>query len=148
MLAVGGIGSGRRELVRFEVPLDARYVGLVRGVAATVVAAVPDVEEDRIDDVRVAVSEACTLVGASEARGAGGAALVLTCAIDGGWVRVEVSSTGRPSAGTAGSGVGPEPGWGPRLLEALVDEVVIVDGEEPTVRLGVRGTPRREDPTP
>lgn len=127
--------------MRFEVPLDARYVGLVRGVAATVVASVPEVDEDRIEDVRVAVSEACTLVGAAEARAPGDAALVLTCAVDDGWLRVEVSATAaRPAPDRPGSTDPREPAWGPQLLEALVDEVVIGGDGRPTVRLGVRGT--------
>jgi hypothetical protein len=131
--------------VRFEVPLDARFVGLVRGVAATIVAAVPEVDEERIDDVRVAVSEACTLVGAGEARGSAGAALVMTCALDDGWLRLEVSST----AGIPAPGGDPRPTWGVQLLDALVDEVTIRGKGPPTVCLGLRTTaPRRDGPPP
>lgn len=134
--------------MRFEVPLDARFVGLVRGVAATVVAAVPEIDEDRIDDVRVAVSEACTLVGAVEARGPVGAALVMICALDDGWVRLEVSSTA-PAPAPPAAGGDAQPSWGAQLLEALVDEVAIGGDGTPRVCLGVRTTaPPRDGPTP
>jgi len=53
--------------VELDVPARAEYVRVVRMVVAALAATTRDLDEDRIDDLRLAVSEACALaVGAGE----------------------------------------------------------------------------------
>jgi serine/threonine-protein kinase RsbW len=47
-------------LVELEIPAKAEYVGLVRTVVASVAADRRDLDDDRVADLKLAVSEACT----------------------------------------------------------------------------------------
>ena len=47
-------------LVELEVPARAEFVGLARMVVATVASGWNDLAPERVDDLRLAVSEACT----------------------------------------------------------------------------------------
>ncbi len=48
--------------VTFDVPARAEYVGLLRMLVAALAADRRDLDDDRLDDLRLAVSEACGLV--------------------------------------------------------------------------------------
>ena len=53
--------------VELDLPARADYVRVVRMVVAALAAATRDLDDDRIDDLRLAVSEACTLaIGAGD----------------------------------------------------------------------------------
>jgi serine/threonine-protein kinase RsbW len=77
-------------VVTLTVPATSGYVSLLRSVAAGVAARV-DLDLDRIEDVRLAVSEACAVVLADAPAGA-----VLTLRLHPGVeaLRVEVSAPG------------------------------------------------------
>lgn len=49
-------------MVEFEVPARVEYVGLLRMLVSSLAAARRDLDDDRLDDLRLAVSEACNLV--------------------------------------------------------------------------------------
>ena len=101
--------------VELVVPADAAYVGLVR----LVVSATASSALGEVDDLLVAVSEACTLA----VRG-GGESMTVACDVDASAVTVFVDGV-RP-AGDVGE-IDPY-----QLMRALVDEVSTGDG---TVRL-------------
>ena len=48
------------QVVELEIPARAEYVGLVRTVVASVAAERRDLDADRVHDLKLAVSEACT----------------------------------------------------------------------------------------
>jgi serine/threonine-protein kinase RsbW len=81
---------GTDDLVTLTVPAASGYVSLLRSVAAGVAARV-DLDLDRIEDVRLAVSEACAVVLADAPVGA---VLTLTLRPGPEALRVEVSAPG------------------------------------------------------
>lgn len=101
--------------IELVVPASGEYVGLVRMVVSAMVS--PAVED--VDDLLVAVSEACTL-----AVHGGSASMTIGCAVEASRVVVSVDGVG---AVTTGAEIDPY-----QLMRALVDEVSMEDG---TVRL-------------
>jgi len=90
-------------------------------------------EPDRVDDLVVAVSEACTNAIEAQLRIGELSPIELTCSVDGGVLEVRVQDRG---AGFAPDDLRPRPplhdpghlelerGWGIQLMRALVDELV------------------------
>src|ERR1700730_8734776 len=72
--------GGGGETFELEVPARVEYVRLVRMLVASLAASRRELDEDRLDDLRLAVSEACTLAGegAGAAEGVDGR-LVISC---------------------------------------------------------------------
>jgi serine/threonine-protein kinase RsbW len=104
------------ELVRLDIPAQPAFVGVARAVVATVATSVEGIDDDRLEDLRLAVSEACT--NAVEDREAGHR-VVLSCLLDDDHldVRIEDASDGFSAEALA------ERGWGLQLINALVDDV-------------------------
>jgi anti-sigma regulatory factor (Ser/Thr protein kinase) len=113
-------------------------------VARTVVAAVAfsldGIGDDRLEDLRIAVSEACTTaVSAHRA-----STVVLRCLADDERFEVHIDdgagvlAEGPLATGSADEG---EAGWGLQLIRALVDDVAYEDG------VGVRLVVNRGDDT-
>lgn len=104
------------ELVRLDIPAQPAFVGVARAVVATVATSVEGIDDDRLEDLRLAVSEACT--NAVEDRQAGHR-VVLSCLLgdDHLEVRIEDASDGFSAEALA------ERGWGLQLINALVDDV-------------------------
>jgi anti-sigma regulatory factor (Ser/Thr protein kinase) len=116
------------ELVRLDIPAQPSFVGVARAVIATVAHTFEGLDDDRLEDLRLAVSEACT----SGVSAAGAERMVLRCLRDDDHleVRIEDSGRGLGSEGMAANG------YALQLLTALVDDVSFVDGPEGTaVRL-------------
>lgn len=122
------------ELVRLEVPAVPAFVGVARSVVAAVASAMEGIDEDRLEDLRVAVSEAVTSALESHRRGAVDDRIVLTCRSDGGrelHVVIEDRGSGMgvdadavPAApGPDAPPTAPEQAWGIQLIQALVDDV-------------------------
>lgn len=136
------------ELVRLEIPALPAFVGVARTVVAAVATSVRGIDDDRLEDLRIAVSEACT--NAVEAHQAVGMEqrVVLRCLIDPTnlEVRVEDSGSGFDPASVPTrppvidpAHPGPERGWGLLLIRALVDDVRFVPSDEGTaVHLSMR----------
>ena len=100
------------ELVSLDVPARPAFVGVARSVVASVVATVDGIDDDRMEDLRLAVSEACTnAIGDASGR------VVLTCSRTPSQLEVRVEG---PADGTD---AGVESGWGLQLISALVDDV-------------------------
>ncbi len=95
--------------VVLEVPARAEYVRLARMLVASIAASRPELDEERVDDLRLAVSEACALAVDSSRDDR----LVVTCMEEPDGLVVEV----RNGAMDVGDGLAHE------LIRALVDDV-------------------------
>ena len=144
------------QIVTLAIPPRPEYVAVARVVVTAAAAAATGLGSERLDDLRIAVSEACT--NAMEAHAAAELAhpIEVRCSVDSGGVRVTVRDRG---AGFDPTTVRPPPpmdhpdrllierGLGIPLLRALADHVEFTSGDEGTeVRLvvlpadGSRGT--------
>lgn len=108
------------ELVRLDIPAQPAFVGVARSVVSTVATSVEGINDDRLDDLRLAVSEVCT--GAVD--GGDGNRVVLRCVVDDEHLDVHIED----DDGGFSSEVMAEGGFGLTLIHALVDEVSIAAG--------------------
>lgn len=119
-----------------EVHLPARpeFVALARACVAEVAREAPGLPAERVEDLRVAVSEACT--NAIEAHGAGGIGddILVRCELSSRQLRVVVQDRGHgfdPShllllpTSTDPNLLGAERGFGVPLMRLLADDVEI-----------------------
>jgi serine/threonine-protein kinase RsbW len=124
--------DGVDQVVELEIPAKAEYVGLVRSVVASVAADRRDLDDDRVADLKLAVSEACTnAIEAYHARPVE-ERVVVRCFEDGERFEVRVDDRGagfdpgtlptHPPV-TDPSRLKFERGLGIPLIRALVDEV-------------------------
>ena len=105
------------ELVRLDIPAQPAFVGVARSVVATVATSVEGIDDDRLDDLRLAVSEACT--NAVDGNADGDRRVVLRCVLGDDAFEVHIEDAGDGfSAETIA-----ESGWGLQLITALVDDV-------------------------
>jgi serine/threonine-protein kinase RsbW len=132
------------ELVRLEIPATPAFVGVARTVVVAVATSVDGIDDDRLEDLRIAVSEACT--NAVETRPASGAdrRVVLRCLVDDAGLTVHIADAGGApvTPGDGGSDtLRTERGWGVQLIRALVDDVTFddLDAVALTMRLGAPG---------
>jgi anti-sigma regulatory factor (Ser/Thr protein kinase) len=117
--------------VHIEIPPRSQYVGVVRLALATL-ARSANLEEDAVDDIKIAVSEACTNAVVSNEKDASDQPVSISWSEDSARIVVEIGDRGRVYEGGA-----PEDSWDtgritPRitmsvaLLRALVDECEFV----------------------
>jgi anti-sigma regulatory factor (Ser/Thr protein kinase) len=128
---------GRVEVALLEVPALPAYVGVARAVVRAVAAMESRLDEDRLDDIRLAVSEVCTDAVARLDEAPEAAWVTLRCVRHPG--RFEVCVETPPPGSAAGPPAPFERRWSAELVRALVDEVD--DGEAGgfhVVRLAVR----------
>lgn len=122
------------EVVELEIPARPEFVALARLVVSALAATEAKLSDDRVDDLKIAVSEACT--NAIEAHGAVAMPdrVVLRCWADERALRVTIEDHGRgfdPAAlpdhppVTDPERLNFERGLGIPLIRTLVDEVEI-----------------------
>ena len=119
------------ELVRLELPAQPAFVGVARSVVAAVAGSLDGIDDDRLEDLRVAVSEACTNAIGAHAHddAAVGGRVVLRCSVvdDRFEVVIEDSGAGLDPSALPDTDAG---GWGLQLIEALVDSVTFATAGE------------------
>jgi serine/threonine-protein kinase RsbW len=135
-------------VVELEIPARPEFIALARLVVSAFAAGVGTLADDRIDDLKLAVSEACT--NAVEAHGAVATdeRVVIRCAAGDDWVEVTVEDRGGgfdPAAlplhppATDPERLRFERGLGIPLIRSLVDEVEFLSSSEGTrVRIVMR----------
>ncbi len=136
------------EAVELEIPARAEFVALARLAVSAMAAADGELADERVDDLKLAVSEACT--NAIEAHSAidTDERVVIRCWVEDAGLEVRVSDRG---AGFDPSGLPDHPpvtdparlkferGLGIPLIRALVDEVEFSSSDQGTeVRLVMR----------
>jgi serine/threonine-protein kinase RsbW len=139
-----------------EIPARTEFVSLVRVVVAAAAELEPDMENDRIDDLRIAVSEATT--NAIEAHGLSGSfdRIRIQCNLADDEISVVVHDEGVGFDPATVQDL-PEPespdrlehesGLGVHLMQLLADESEISSGEDGTdVTLVVYSSKRRRRP--
>ena len=105
------------ELVRLDIPALPAFVGVARSVVTTVATTVEGIDDDRLEDLRLAVSEACTNAvdnGSGSAR-----RVVVRCAVEAGELTVRIEDAGDAFSEAAIA----DRGFGLQLITALVDTV-------------------------
>ncbi len=139
--------DGAKELIRLDIPALPAFVGVARVVVSSVATTVDGIDDDRLEDLRIAVSEACTNAVEASLGDAVDQRVVLRCVLDGDALEVHIEDTARsqlPSeASSGGNGLdeGAERDWGMQLIRALVDDVAFSDASDgggSSVRLLVR----------
>ena len=133
--------------VLLEIPARPEYLSLARQVVAAAAALEPTFHDERIDDLRIAVSEATTNAVEAHADLSSADRIVIRCNLDDDRIEVEVldQGVGFDLSGVAGL---PDPahperldferGLGIPLMRVLADEADIVSDEDGTaVRLVV-----------
>jgi serine/threonine-protein kinase RsbW len=138
--------------VRLEIPARAEYLGLARQVVAAAAAVEPTFRDERIDALRIAVSEATTNAIEAHADLDQDERIVIRCNLGEDQIEVEVRDQG---AGFSPDDVEELPevddparlqhehGLGLPLMRVLADEAEIRSGEAGTaVRLVVYRAPR------
>ena len=121
---------GADRLLVLEIPATPAFVGVARSVVYAAAAIVPGIDDDRLDDLRIAVSEACTNAVEAHQSVQSTDRVILRCDLERGrlLVRIEDSGDGfdpdampvRPEPGSPGH-LDAERGWGIQLIRALVD---------------------------
>jgi serine/threonine-protein kinase RsbW len=136
------------EIVRLRIPARPVFVGVARTVVVSAATTIADLDDERLEDLRIAVSEACTnAVEAHQERGADDS-VVLRCMLDDDRFEVHIEDRGagldsselsdrRDLQSMAASAA--ERGWGIQLIRALVDDVKFVSrGGGTAVHLVIR----------
>jgi serine/threonine-protein kinase RsbW len=120
------------ELVRLEIPAQPAFVGVVRSVVAAVASAVDGIDDDRLEDLRVAVSEACTNAVEAHRRESLDDRVIVTCTLADERLEVRIEDSGSefdvsdvpaPPGPDAMPNASSERGWSIQLIQALVDDV-------------------------
>ena len=133
------------DTIEIEIPARADYVSLVRLVVAATAELASSLEPSRIDDLRVAVSEATTNAIQSHIRSGCTGAVRVCCSCCDGRVTVTIRDEGpgfdvdallEASPAESPARPGRESGMGISIMRALADDSSIVSSSEGTeVRL-------------
>ncbi len=146
----------RSEGVELEIPARPEYLALVRAIISAAAALDPQLRDDRIEDLRLAVSEATTNAIEAHSRLDSDERIVIRCNLSDERVEVEVHDQGtgfdreeltsHPPV-TDPERLDYERGLGLPLMRILADEHEIVSNDEGTsVRLVVYATGRSRSP--
>ena len=120
-----------QELVRLDIPALPAFVGIARSVVTTVATTIEGIDDDRLDDLRLAVSESCT--NAVEDDGTA-RRVVVRCLLDVDSLAVRIEDEGEAFSEASIA----ERGFGLQLITALVDSVDFAregDGSAVVMRL-------------
>lgn len=127
--------ASKHERVELKIPADPRYVRVVRLTAAGVASAL-NFSVDDVEDIKLAVAEACNnaILHAKPPRGGKPATVTVTLIPAGDRLEIRVEDEGRiiaPPQKKTRAGVGgglPEGGLGLAIIETLMDEVQHLTG--------------------
>jgi serine/threonine-protein kinase RsbW len=142
--------------VQLEIPARVEYLVLARQVVAAAAAVEPRFRDDRIDDLRIAVSEATTNAIQAHADLSRDDRILIRCNLDDERIEVEVlDRAGGFDPGTAGAAPDAEAanrldwerGLGLPLMKQLADETDIQSNEGGTAVRLVVYTPQARRPS-
>ena len=140
-----------------EIPAKAEYLSLVRAVVVSAAALDPAVEDQRLEDLRLAVSEATTNAIRSHANLGSEERITIRCGLTDDRIEVEVQDRGPGFNPEKLEPAGPldqpgrlsyEGGFGIPLMRVLADEIKINSADEgTTVQLVVYTPPATDSPS-
>ena len=143
--------------ITLEIPAKAEYLSLVRAVVVSAAALDPAVEDQRLEDLRLAVSEATTNAIRSHATLGSEERITIRCGLTDDRIEVEVQDRGPGFNPEKLEPVGPldqpgrlsyEGGFGIPLMRVLADEIKINSADEgTTVQLVVYTPPATDSPS-
>lgn len=137
--------------IRLAIPAKVEYVALARMIVASIATANDDLPEERIDDLKLAVSEACTNAIESHEAGNGSQDVVVRCRDLGSHIEIVVEDSGPPVGAeeqaiveTSAENLDFERGLGIPLIRTLVDEVFFEPSRAgSSVHMVMRGASQR-----
>lgn len=132
---------GSEELLELDLPARPTYVAVARSVVTAAAAGLDGLDGDRLDDLRLAVSEACTsVVAAGDVE-----RVTIRCRHDAVALEVSIEDTGAQTAAERFDG---ENALALQVLTALVDELLLDgDGNGNAMRLRLLFDAPADDPT-
>ena len=143
--------------ITLEIPAKAEYLSLVRAVVVSAAALDPAVEDQRLEDLRLAVSEATTNAIRSHANLGSEERITIRCGLTDDRIEVEVQDRGPGFNPEKLEPAGPldqpgrlsyEGGFGIPLMRVLADEIKINSAAEgTTVQLVVYTPPATDSPS-
>ena len=143
--------------ITLEIPAKAEYLSLVRAVVVSAAALDPAVEDQRLEDLRLAVSEATTNAIRSHANLGSEERITIRCGLTDDRIEVEVQDRGPGFNPEKLEPAGPldqpgrlsyEGGVGIPLMRVLADEIKINSADEgTTVQLVVYTPPAADSPS-
>ena len=143
--------------ITLEIPAKAEYLSLVRAVVVSAAALDPAVEDQRLEDLRLAVSEATTNAIRSHADLGSEERITIRCGLTDDRIEVEVQDRGPGFNPEKLEPAGPldqpgrlsyEGGFGIPLMRVLADEIKINSADEgTTVQLVVYTPPATDSPS-
>ena len=143
--------------ITLEIPAKAEYLSLVRAVVVSAAALDPAVEDQRLEDLRLAVSEATTNAIRSHANLVSEERITIRCGLTDDRIEVEVQDRGPGFNPEKLEPAGPldqpgrlsyEGGFGIPLMRGLADEIKINSADEgTTVQLVVYTPPATDSPS-
>ena len=143
--------------ITLEIPAKAEYLSLVRAVVVSAAALDPAVEDQRLEDLRLAVSEATTNAIRSHANLGSEERITIRCGLTDDRIEVEVQDRGPGFNPEKLEPAGPldqpgrlsyEGGFGIPLMRVLADEIKINSADEgTTVQLVVYPPPATDSPS-
>ena len=143
--------------ITLEIPATAEYLSLVRAVVVSAAALDPAVEDQRLEDLRLAVSEATTNAIRSHANRGSEERITIRCGLTDDRIEVEVQDRGPGFNPEKLEPAGPldqpgrlsyEGGFGIPLMRVLADEIKINSADEgTTVQLVVYTPPATDSPS-
>ena len=143
--------------ITLEIPAKAEYLSLVRAVVVSAAALDPAVEDQRLEDLRLAVSEATTNAIRSHANLGSEERITIRCGLTDDRIEVEVQDRGSGFNPEKLEPAGPldqpgrlsyEGGFGIPLMRVLADEIKINSADEgTTVQLVVYPPPATDSPS-
>ena len=143
--------------ITLEIPAKAEYLSLVRAVVVSAAALDPAVEDQRLEDLRLAVSEATTNAIRSHENLGSEERITIRCGLTDDRIEVEVQDRGPGFNPEKLEPAGPldqpgrlsyEGGFGIPLMRVLADEIKINSADEgTTVQLVVYTPPATDSPS-
>ncbi|HUF32913.1 MAG TPA: ATP-binding protein [Acidimicrobiales bacterium] len=142
------------ELVRLEIPALPAFVGVARTVIVAIATSIEGIDDDRLEDLRIAVSEACTNAVEAHRSEEIEQRVVLRCLLDDEHLEIRIEDAGggfdpdslSTPRGEDPEGLRAERGWGIQLIRALVDDVTFNrSGNGTAVSLAMRLSPAGGD---
>lgn len=115
------------EVVELEIPARPEFVGIARMAVSALAGVRPGLPYERVDDLRIVVSEACTsAIEAAMAKGLTDARVMVRCVDGPDHLQVCISAAGGAfDSAVSGDEAGGDDHFRISLIRALVDEVEV-----------------------